>query len=176
VGIRKAELVDLNACLHLDAAYLTDHVWQMDASETGDTLTVNFRTVRLPRPMKVSYPREPDSLLEDWRKDECFLVADHDDETIGYVDVTVQNWNRTAWVNNLVVAKPYRRQGVGSALLRTARRWAQEYELLKMVAETQTKNYPAISFYQKNAYRFCGYNDRYYLNQDIALFFVLNLR
>ena len=95
---------------------------------------------------------------------------------IGYVDVTVQNWNRTAWVNNLVVAKPYRRQGVGSALLRTARRWAQEYDLLKMVAETQTKNYPAITFYQKNAYRFCGYNDRYYLNQDIALFFVLNLR
>jgi ribosomal protein S18 acetylase RimI-like enzyme len=42
--------------------------------------------------------------------------------------------------------------------------------------ETQTKNHPAICFYRKHGFVFCGFNDRYYTNQDIALFFAQNLR
>ena len=42
--------------------------------------------------------------------------------------------------------------------------------------ETQTKNYPAICFYRKHRFVFCGFNDRYYTNQDIALFFAQSLR
>jgi hypothetical protein len=39
----------------------------------------------------------------------------------------------------------------------------------------QTKNYPAISFCQKHGMTFCGFNDRHFANQDIALFFALAL-
>jgi hypothetical protein len=35
----------------------------------------------------------------------------------------------------------------------------------------QSKNYPAMMLAQKHGYEFCGYNDRYYPNQDIALVF-----
>jgi ribosomal protein S18 acetylase RimI-like enzyme len=44
------------------------------------------------------------------------------------------------------------------------------------MAEATTKIYPALSFYQKLGFRFCGFSDHYYVNQDIALFFVLTLR
>jgi GNAT superfamily N-acetyltransferase len=170
-----AELADLHKCLAISTAFMTDHVWQMDGHETNDVVSSTFSTVRLPRAMTVRYPRDTDSLLDDWRLGECFLVADDGDEVIGYLDMAVAKWSRTGWVNNLVVAAPYRRQGVGTALLRAAGRWAQDNDLQKIMAETQTKNYPAICFYQKNSYRFCGYNDQYYVNQDIALFFVLHL-
>jgi ribosomal protein S18 acetylase RimI-like enzyme len=40
-----------------------------------------------------------------------------------------------------------------------------------MTLEIQTKNHPAISFAQKHGFQFCGYNERYYPNGDIALFF-----
>jgi ribosomal protein S18 acetylase RimI-like enzyme len=176
VNIRHAELVDLHACVAIDASFVTDHVWQMEGAEGDEAVSVTFRTVRLPRAMKVSYPRDSDSLLEDWRKGECFLVADIEGEVVGYLDMTVHTWNMTGWVNNLVITKRQRRQGLGTALLRSAIRWGQDHGLWKIVGETQTKNYPAIRFYQKNAFHFCGYNDRYYVNQDIALFFVQTLR
>jgi ribosomal protein S18 acetylase RimI-like enzyme len=45
-----------------------------------------------------------------------------------------------------------------------------------MVLEMQPKNYPAIQLAQKLGFDFCGYNDRYYANRDIALFFAKGLR
>jgi ribosomal protein S18 acetylase RimI-like enzyme len=175
-SVRKAELADLNACLLIDPSFVTDHVWQMESRDSEGVVSVTFRTVRLPRPMKVSYPRDTDGLIDNWRRGECFLTAHEDAEVVGFLDMTIQPWNMTGWVNNLVVAKPHRRRGIGTVLLRSALRWGQEMHLLKVVTETQTKNYPAIKFYQKNAFSFCGYNDRYYVNQDIALFFVQPLR
>ena len=40
-----------------------------------------------------------------------------------------------------------------------------------MMAVVQSKNFPAISFLQKHGFKFSGYNERYYRNQDIALYF-----
>lgn len=174
--IRMADLTDLNACLSIDPSFSTDHVWQMEISEADEFTSIHFRKIKLPRLMKVSYPRDKESLMEDWRKGECFLVAHEDGEVVAYLDMTVQKWNATGWINNLVVARQYRRRGIGTALLRAAAQWAQGSGLFKLVAETQTKNYPAINFLQKNAYSFCGFNDQYYVNQDIALFFVQELR
>jgi ribosomal protein S18 acetylase RimI-like enzyme len=175
VGIRIAEQTDLDRCLALDASFTTDHVWQMDGSDADDVMNATFRAVRLPRPMKVSYPRNMDGLSEDWHRNDCFLVAEDGDEIAGYLDMVIHRWNLTGWINNIVVATAYRRRGVGTALLRAADRWARRNGLHRILAETQTKNYPAICFYRKNAYKFCGFSDQYYTNQDIALFFALNL-
>ena len=40
----------------------------------------------------------------------------------------------------------------------------------------QSKNNPAIRLAQKMGFAFAGYSDRYYRDQDIALFFCLELR
>ena len=61
--IRSAQLSDLNACLALDPNSQTDHVWQMDAREEADGRVVRFHTVRLPRVMRVAYPRQRDDLF-----------------------------------------------------------------------------------------------------------------
>jgi len=61
-------------------------------------------------------------------------------------------------------------------LVRHARQWAWEQKLQTILVEATTKNYPALCFYQKLGFQFCGFNDHYYINQDIALFFVQRLR
>lgn len=173
--IRPVELTDLNACLALDHSYVTNYVWQMEESEGGGEVTVVFRTARLPRSMRVKYPRDYDNLLESWRRGECFLVAEEDGEVCGYLDMRVQSWHLTGWVDNMAVAKDYRRQGVGTALIRKASEWARQRGLSQLMLEIQTKNHPAICFSQKNGFAFCGFNDRYYTNQDIALFFARSI-
>ncbi len=174
--VRAAQLGDLNACYEMDKSYLTDHVWQMQSHGSGRAIETRFDLIRLPRPMKVEYPRHPDELLDNWRREECFLVAvDDADNVLGFLDMTVQAWHNTAWIRNLVVNKDQRRQGIGTNLLRSARAWACEQGLSNIMAEAQTKNYPAISFWQKHGFVYCGYNDRYYPNGDIVVFFYLRL-
>jgi hypothetical protein len=61
-------------------------------------------------------------------------------------------------------------------LLAAAAHWARTNNLGRIILATQSKNYPAICFAQKHGLAFCGYNDRYYPNQDVALFFGMELK
>jgi ribosomal protein S18 acetylase RimI-like enzyme len=174
--VRLAELADLNVCYEMDGSYTTNHVWQMQSHENERTIEVRFDTVRLPRPMKVAYPRHSDELLPHWRQGECFLVAaDSSGQPIGFLDMTAQCWHGVGWIRNLIIDRSHRREGIATTLLRAARYWAMDNELDKIMLETQTKNYPAIRFALKHRFTFCGYNDRYYSNGDIAVFFSLAL-
>jgi ribosomal-protein-alanine N-acetyltransferase len=174
--VRPAGLPDLNACLALDHGFLTGHVWQMAVQEADSGFTMTFQTVRLPRKMQVQYPRDVEQLVEDWQRAEGFLVAEVDGEIRGYVDLVTQRWQQLGWVTNLAVDRDYRRQGIGTALVQNARQWAWDEGLQTLQVETTTKNYPALSFYQKLGFKFCGFNDHYYTNQDIAVFLVQTLR
>ncbi len=170
--IHPAELVDINLCYHLNTSYTTEYVWQMQTRENKRTIDVRFDTIRLPRPMRVEYPRSPDELVEHWQQDGCFLVTHNlDEELIGFVDAHPRPWQNLLWVSNLVVDPRYRRQGFGTRLVKAAGEWALEQNLRQLMLEVQTKNHPAISFAQKHGFQFCGYNERYYPNGDIALFF-----
>jgi GNAT superfamily N-acetyltransferase len=174
--IRPATLADMNDCLSLDHTIITDHVWQMKIQEVESRVSVTFDTVRLPRQMQAEYPRNVEQLVEDWQRGEAFLAAEVDGEIHGYVDLIALPWQRMGWIINLAVDRLYRRRGVGSALVRHARQWAWDQGLQAILVEATTKNYPALCFYQKMGFQFCGFNDHYYTNQDIALFFVQRLR
>lgn len=170
--IYPAELVDVNLCCQMDGSYITEYVWQMQTRENERTTAVRFDTVRLPRPMRVQYPRSADELIEHWQQEGCFLIVHNmKDEIVGFLDAQPQPWQNTLWISNLVVDRHHRWQGYGTMLLKSANHWAAEHDLGQLILEVQTKNHPAISFAQKQGFRFCGYNERYYPNGDIALFF-----
>jgi ribosomal protein S18 acetylase RimI-like enzyme len=181
--VRPADLADLEACLRLDHSYLTAHVWQMDVHEAKTGVAVNFCTVRLPRPVQVRYPRDQEALRTAWHRSDCFLVASTGGGAenvaagpiIGYLTMDAYDWHRTGWVADLVVAPAHRRKAVATQLLRAGKEWAREAGLRRLTIETQTKNYPALCFLERQGFSFCGYNDRYYANEDIALFFSLDL-
>ncbi len=174
--IRSAMPSDYEACLTLDHSCSTEFVWQVSLDESEGALQVAFRPARLPRSMKVLYPRNGEALIQSWQLHACFLVAVREEQVLGYVNVREETSQETAWVADLTVDRPYRLQGIGTALLRAARQWAIERHLRRLIVETQTKNYPAIRFLQKRGLVFCGYNDLYYPNQDIAIFFGQTLR
>lgn len=175
-SIRTAELPDLDKCLALDPTYSTDFVWQMDTHYNEGLTSAAFRTVRLPRSMRVAYPRDPRQLAQHWHNCEGFLVADSKTHIIGYAALTTQEDQGMACMTDLVVERNYRQQGVGIALVKATIEWGKKRGLARLMAELQTKNYPGICLCQKLGFVFCGFNDHYYANQDIALFFVLGLR
>ena len=173
--IRRAEREDLAACARLDPSYVTERVWQIDERRRGEDTSLAFRQVRLPRPLRAEYPRAVDHLASDWERRECFLVAEGaDGDILGFLDLIVPYDATTGWIKHLIVAEQARRQGLGTALLRGAIAWCEYHHLARIMAECQSKNYPAIAFYQKNGLEFCGFNDLYY-GRDIALFFAARL-
>ncbi len=170
--IRSATAADLPRCLSFDTSFETDYVWQMDSRLQEGQTNISFRTVRLPRPMKVAYPRDAKQLNAGWDACDAMLLADDNRAVVGYAALAKRGAQSTAWVQDLIVSKPARRQGIGSALLTGVVRWAREEKLAWIMIEVQTKNYPAIQFCQKHGFTFCGYNDHFFANQDIAVFFV----
>jgi GNAT superfamily N-acetyltransferase len=176
VNVRPALSNDLQAILAIDHSYSTDYVWQMDVREDGPATAVTFRNVRLPRSVRVQPPREPRHLQEVWAQRVCFLVAEEAGAINGYLNLTLSPMPGVGWIADMGIAQRVRRTGIGTVLLASAVQWARSNQLGRVVLEMQSKNYPAISFAQKNGLVFCGYNDHYYPNKDVALFFCANLR
>jgi len=176
VQVRPAASADLPHLTALDHGYSTDYVWQMDAREENEQTSITFRTVRLPRSMRVAFPRDSQQLLEAWNRRVCFLVAEEAGLLKGYLHLTLAAAPETGWIADFAVDRRFRRSGVGSVLLASAAHWARQNNLGRLIVETQSKNYPAICFAQKHGMAFCGYNDRYYPNQDVALFFGMVLK
>ncbi len=170
--IRSATTADLPTCLSFDPSFETEHVWQMDSRAQEGQISVSFRTVRLPRPMKVAYPRDVKQVNAGWQACDAMLVADDNRAVVGYASLAKRGAQSAAWVQDLIVTRTARRNGVGRALLAGVARWAREEKLSWIMIEVQTKNYPAIQFCQKLGCTFCGYNDHFFANQDIAVFFV----
>jgi GNAT superfamily N-acetyltransferase len=174
-NVRRATSSDIPLLASLDHHYSTDHVWQMGYNAGSGDIAISFREVRLPRAMRVEYPRDPGRLADEWNAKLSIQVAEADEEKLGYVTLVEGPAAGSVWITDLVVDLPHRRQGVATRLVAAAREWARQARHGRMFLEMQSKNYPAICLARKLGFAFTGYSDRYYPDQDIALFFALDL-
>ncbi len=171
IAIRHAVSSDIPTLMALDHGYSTEHVWQMTFQRGAGQIDVTFREVRLPRPMRVVYPRNPERLADEWTRRAVILVAELDEDVRGYLAIIEGPAPETAWITDCVVALRYRRQGIATHLLKSARTWCRERGMVRLYVEMQSKNYPAIALFGKAGFVFSGYSDNFYPDQDIALFF-----
>lgn len=167
---------DLARLMGFDHSVTSESVWQLELRRDVGQVTAIFREVRLPRSISVAYPRSPFALADDWVKRSMMYTALIDQDIVGYVSLLERSMDSTVCITDLVVSAPNRRQGVGSTLLTAAQDWAAGRSNRHIILEMQSKNLPAIRFSQKFGYDFCGYNDHYYLTQDVALFFAKSLK
>ena len=170
-NIRSMMTADLPELLNIDHSYHTGHVWQMELDTNESSVAVRFRDIKLPRSMKVDYPRDLDLFAESWTEKAVVLVAEVEDQVAGYLALTSIGVSGLAQVTDFAVLRRMRRYGIGTGLVRSAAAWLDQHSGGQLALEMQSKNYPAISLANKLGFEFCGYNDRYYRNQDIALFF-----
>jgi ribosomal protein S18 acetylase RimI-like enzyme len=175
VQVRPAVEDDYERLLGLDHGFSTEYVWQMELGQGTPRMGAQFRETRLPRPMPVKYPRSSDRLQTEWKQRTALLLGESNGKIVGYASLSVGLAPGAIWLTDLVVDVPFRRKGVGSRLIAAVQAWAREHGHDRLVLEMLSKNYPAIKMAQKLAFEFSGYNDKYYENQDIALFFAKRL-
>lgn len=176
IEIRPAIATDIPELIALDHTYSSEYVWQMEIQVEDKQIGISFREIRLPRSVRVEYPRPTHTLEDDWTRRSGVLVAILDSQVVGYVSLMLDIAPITTWITDLAVVRRVRRQGIGSALVLAAQEWGEQHNTRRLVLEMQPKNHPAVHMAQKLGFSFCGYNDRYYANHDIGLFFAKSLR
>ncbi len=177
IEIRPSLASDLDQLLSLERDYTTQYVHQIDIEHEEDGIqTVVFRRVRLPRPMRVDYPRNRQQLLDGWSLCDGILVASLAEKIVGYIAFSIQKTPHSVWISDLVVQRDLRRQGIGRALVLATEEWGIAKEQQRVVLEVQSRNDPAIQMAKKFGFDFCGFQEAYYPNGDVALFFARSLR
>lgn len=172
--IRDGLLTDIERCMGLSHSYETDNVWQMSIRQEMSSWQISFRAEHLPRTVQAMHEPAASRLQRAYNQPEsCFLVAvEKDGDTLlGYLSLRTEAAYGAAFIQDVVVEYPFRRQGVGTRLLNIAERWATELGLRRMFFETETHNYPSILFAQQRGYNLCGFNDQAYPNNNIAVYF-----
>lgn len=154
----------------------TKTVWQMDQESAEGNVTISFRELKLPRLMKLSYPRSAQSLFDRWKDLSIILVGCVDNVPVGYISSSSIQTTSNVWIKDVVVHERWRRQGIAISLIKAIAVWGEERGLKRMTLEMSSKNYPAICLAKKIGFEFCGYNDYYYENNDIAIFFARLIR
>jgi len=171
IEIRPAFSSDIPKLIALDHTFMTEFVWQMTIDRSETQTRVSFREVRLPREVHVDYPRNPRDLADTWTERDALLLAEGINRIKGYISLRLGMAPASAWVEDIVVDRQARRAGIGSALLLAAQEWCGKRNVNRLTMEMQPKNYPAIQFAHKLGFDFSGYNDQFYQDQEIAIFF-----
>jgi GNAT superfamily N-acetyltransferase len=176
IDIRPTVANDLSRLMGFDHSITSESVWQLELRREPGQVNASFREVRLPRSVKIEYPHNPFALADDWVRRSMMYTGLMGQDPVGYISLLERGSASVVWVTDLVVNVAQRRKGVASALLMAAQDWASNRSHRRLILETQSKNLPAVRLAQKFGYEFCGYNDHYYINQDVALFFAKALK
>jgi ribosomal protein S18 acetylase RimI-like enzyme len=102
-------------------------------------------------------------------------IAHDGTRVVGVAAIEYEKWNRRARLQHLYVDRAARGQGIGQMLVEAAMVAAHALGARGLWVETQTTNYPAIRFYERAGFNWCGFDTSLYdLDQsvdEIAVFF-----
>ncbi|HEV2122534.1 MAG TPA: GNAT family N-acetyltransferase [Chloroflexota bacterium] len=144
-----------------------EHPWDHALRQTGRSSTIQLslpRQAEAQGPARVAHDAPDDS------------APPRKGEVVGYIAVAASSRDPNAYLRSLVVSRSHRRHGTASRLLAEAKRWAMRQGATHLMADVAARNFPAIRLLQKGGFTFCGYNDRCYPDQEVAIFFSAPLR
>jgi len=174
--VRPAVSPDIENLSRFDHSGRTSRVWQMNQDVGEAEIRTGFKETTLPRDMRIKYPRSPETLLNRWKDYSLILVGCIDHAPVGYITLSTMFAPEMVWVKDLVVQEGWRRKGIATTLIRAATDWAIARKFFRMTIEMSSKNYPAISLVKKLGFEYSGFNDNYFKNNDLAIFFARFLR
>jgi GNAT superfamily N-acetyltransferase len=166
--------VDVRQLTDFDASFLTERIYRVSVNE----MSVEIKEEELNFPLSKNYSF--DFIKEDIAEADFAVVAEIEGVIVGFATVIYKEWNNRAILTGLFVLPKIKRKGVGRTLVEAAIDYAKAKSARCLFVETQNINYPAIRFYRKMKFEFCGFDTALYNPADvysgeIAFYFCKNL-
>lgn len=146
--------------------YETDEYYEVVSKSTKEEMSVKFLRKKFPE--KVVYDNIDTLFQEYWNNPRAFGVKDDDGSIVAYLEFDTEEWNNSLVMTQLLVKEECRGKGVGRMLVDFVKDFAIREDYRIITLETQNTNIPAIDFYFKMGFEFCGSNIFFYSNDDIG--------
>jgi ribosomal protein S18 acetylase RimI-like enzyme len=166
VTVRPVREADLEPLSRLDLSYPADRFLAVERSGQAPEHAFVLRWRRREPAVKTYATYTADGLRMALTRADLFMAAEVEGAAAGLLMALVPRWTDAAEITDLAVGAERRRQGAGSALVRSAMEWAGQRGLRGVWVEPRADNYQAIEFYQALGFRVAGLNDRWNSNLD----------
>lgn len=146
--------------------YETDEYYRVKTNCGKEGFGVSFERQRFQE--KMVYDNTDTLFQEYWNNPKAFGVKDDDGKLVAYLEFDTEEWNNRLIMTQLLVDEKCRGHGVGRLLFNFVKEYAKKEDYRIITLETQNTNTPAIDFYLKMGFTFCGTNLFFYSNDDIG--------
>jgi ribosomal protein S18 acetylase RimI-like enzyme len=166
----KVEIVELrkdDANLPLDLSegrYVTDSYYELLVRRKPEAWRMELYLKPLEKPLEKRYKGR---LFEAHIEKPRAFAAILDGEQVGWIELGYDKWNNRMRVWEFLVKERFRRNGIGTTLMRHAIEVARQKGARMLVLETQSCDVPAIRFYLKQGFDLIGFDLAAYTNEDI---------
>ncbi len=160
-SVRAMTVQDIDEVVKLAARFVEAPHWtrrdyeQMPCPSLPEAPPAAPRTAPRAAPPAASATISPTTLTR------CSVVALSDNHLAGFA-VASCLLLEPAEIEGLVVDERYRRQGIGSALIRACKEWAANAGALNIRLEVRASNAAALALYQRHGFSAVGYRRAYY--------------
>lgn len=108
-----------------------------------------------------------DEFFGEWLEEPVAFGAFEGERLLGYVEGAPESWNKRYRISNICIFdETARGKGLGTSLMRTIEKAAEDAGARMIVLETQTCNENAIAFYRRNGFALIGLDLYAYSNTD----------
>ncbi len=146
--------------------YETNEYYKVSSVSEKEKFGVTFERAKFDK--TVVYDNT-DTLFQDyWTSPKAFGVRDDDGKIVAYFEFDTIEWNSTLVMTQLLVDEGVRGKGIGRFVFDFIKDYARKEDYRIITLETQNTNVPAIDFYLKMGFCFCGTNLFFYSNDDIG--------
>lgn len=165
---------DVKQLTDFDASFSTEYIFTVFVNE----ISVEIKEESLPIPVYKNYSF--DLIKQDIVQADFAVVAEIEKSIVGFATVIYREWNNQVVLTGLFVLPEAKGKGIGRALVEAAIDYAKAKSARCLIVETQNINYPAIQFYRKMKFEFCGFDTALYnpadiSSNEIAFYFCKNL-
>lgn len=145
-----------------DASFATEYIYRVVISG----MSVEITESKLDIPFQKIY--QLDCVKNDVEASDFSVAAEIDGLIVGFATVKSEEWNKRAVLTGIYVAPESKGKGVGRALIDSVINYARTTPARCLWLETQNVNYPAIQFYIKMGFRFCGFDKSLYNPVEVS--------
>lgn len=148
---------------NFDASFSTENIYRV----VLNGISIEILKEKLEFPLRKTYPL--DDVESDINEADFSVVAEINEVIVGFATAKYESWNKRVVLTGIYVLPDNKNYGIGKSLVNAVLGYTKTTPARCLWLETQNINFPAIQFYTKLGFEFCGFDTTLYDNTNTHL-------